>query len=538
MAVSALSSFWLYAIALFVWAVVKVIRIGHRESGLPPGPPTVPVLGNLNIFPAENVHHKFTQWAKVYGGIYSLKVGSGTLIIITSPIVVKELMDGRSASTSDRPPHYMGTLITGGSNIVLKENSKVWRTLRKAIHTMLASQASLEHLVIQKTEAAQLMYDILRSPEDFFTHIRRYSNSVMLSVLYGKRCPRYESPEAKAFYTVNHLWNHALEPGAHPPLDLLPFLRYLPGSWKDLCKQVRTLQRQLYFGLLDECQTRLQRGQETDCFIENVLQNQKFFGMDRELTGYLGGALIEGGSDTTSSFLHSLILALTAFPEVQRKAQEEIDRVLGGQRIPTLDDFTSLPYVQAVIKETHRFRPVAPLAIPHAMTVTETYRGYTIPKGATIFVNTWGMFHDPDAFENPEDFDPGRYLITERGTKPGVDDRCYRSTLAFGSGRRICPGINFANNSLALNAMNLIWAFQFSPPLDAATGTPLPVDIFAYSKGVTTAPYPFQCQITPRSDLKAKLIKAAFLDATDIFVRFESSISAEDKEWVKNYRLQ
>ncbi len=54
----------------------------------------------------------------------------------------------------------------------------------------------------------------------------------MLSVLYGKRCPRYESPEAKAFYTANRLWNHALEPGAHPPLDLLPFLRYLPGSWK------------------------------------------------------------------------------------------------------------------------------------------------------------------------------------------------------------------------------------------------------------------------------------------------------------------
>lgn len=252
---------------------------------------------------------------------------------------------------------------------------------------------------------------------------------------------------------------------------------------------------------------------------------------------YLGGALLEGGSDTTSSFLHSLILAVTAFPEVQRKAQEEIDRVLGDQRIPTLDDFASLPYIQAVIKETHRFRPVAPLAIPHAMTKTETYHGYTIHKGATVFVNTWGIFHDPDAFENPEVFDPGRYLLTEHGTKPGVDDSYYRSTLAFGSGRRICPGINFANNSLALNVMNLLWAFQFSPPLDAVTGTPLPVDVFAYSKGVTTAPYPFQCQITPRSDSKAKLIKAAFLDATDISARFESSISAEDKEWVRNYRL-
>ncbi|KAK0492068.1 cytochrome P450 [Armillaria luteobubalina] len=521
MIVSALSSFWPYAIVFFVWAVVKLVRIGRRELGLPPGPPTVPVLGNLNIFPTENIHYQFTRWARLYGGIYSLKVGPSTLIVITSPIVVKELMDGRSASTSDRPSSYMGTLITGGSHIVLKGNSKVWRALRKAVHTMLATQASEEHLIVQKTEGTQLMYDILRSPKDFFTHICRYSNSVMLTVVYGKRCPRYESPEAKAFYTVNHLWNHALEPGAHPPLDLLPFLRYLPGSWKDLCEQVKTLQRQLYFGLLDECQTRLQHGQGTGL-------------LHRE---YLGGALLEGGSETTSFFLHSLILALTAFPEVQRKAQEEMDRVLGDQRTPTLDDFASLPYIQAVIKETHRFRPVAPLAIPHAMITTEAYHGYTIPKGATVFVNTWGIFHDPDAFENPEAFDPGRYLITEHGTKPGVDDSCYRSTLAFGSGRRICPGVNFANNSLALNAMNFIWAFQFSPPIDAATGMPLPVDIFAYSKGVTTAPYPFQCQITPRSDSKAKLIKAAFLDATDIFARFETSISAEDKEWVRNYRL-
>ncbi|SJL00076.1 uncharacterized protein ARMOST_03388 [Armillaria ostoyae] len=201
----------------------------------------------------------------VYGEIYSLKAGPSTLNVIISPVVVKELI------------WTGGALVAGGSSMVLAGNSEVWRVLRKAAQTMLAMQASLEYLPTQKAEAAQVMYDILQSPEAFFTHIRRYSNSVILSVLYGKRCPRHESPEAKAFFTVNHLWNHTLEPGAHPPPDLLPFLRYLPGSWKDLCKQVRRLQRQMYFGLLDECQARLQHGQETGVFIERVLQNQKFF---------------------------------------------------------------------------------------------------------------------------------------------------------------------------------------------------------------------------------------------------------------------
>ncbi|KAK0450101.1 cytochrome P450 [Armillaria borealis] len=288
-------------LALFAWAVIKIIRIGHRDSGLPPGPPTVLLLEKFNVFPVENVHCSLNGLRRNLLGIN---------------------MDGWSSYTLDRPPHYMGSVVAGGSSMVLAGNSEVWRVLRKAAQTMLATQASLEYLPTQKAEAAQA----------FFTHIRRYSNSVILSVLYGKRCPRYESPEAKAFFTVNHLWNHTLEPGAHPPLDLLPFLRYLPGSWKVLCKQVRRLQRQMYFDLLDECQARLQHGQETGFFIERVLQNQKFFGVDSEMTEYLGGALIEGGDH---------------------------------QR-------------------------VAPLAIPHAMTATEecNYHGYTIPKGATIFDNT------------------------------------------------------------------------------------------------------------------------------------------------------
>ncbi|PBK75563.1 cytochrome P450 [Armillaria solidipes] len=529
-------SIWFYVLALLVWGAFILKKIGSRELGLPPGPPTVPLLGNLHIFPTEYAHYKFTEWARIYGDVYSLKVGPSTAIVITSAAAVKELMDKRSASTADRPPHHMADVVTGGLNMVLARYSDAWRVLRKNAHAMLTPKASLEHLPIQRAEAAQLMYDILQAPEAFYTHVRRYSNSTILSITYGKRCPRYESPEATLFFKAQHLWELVLEPGAHPPLDLLPFLRHLPGAWKRLCKETRHLQRQLYFGLLDECQERLQHGQENGCFMENILQNQELLGFNRELAGYLGGVLIEGGSDTTSSFLQSLILALVEFPEAQRKAQEEMNKVVGDQRLPTLDDFADLPYIQAVVKETHRFRPVAPVAVPHGMLAAEEYHGYMIPKGATIFVNTWGIFHDPDVYDEPEVFNPDRYLLTEHGTKPGVDDSAFRSTLAFGSGRRICPGMHLANNSLMLNTMNLIWAFQFSPAKDPVTGATLPIDIFDYEKGILTAPRPFQCRITPRSEGKAKLIKRAFLDAEDVFVKFESGITAEDKEWVERYR--
>ncbi|KAL0574271.1 hypothetical protein V5O48_007679 [Marasmius crinis-equi] len=195
-----------------------------------------------------------------------------------------------------------------------------------------------------------------------------------MSVLYGKRCPRYESYEATTFYKSNRLWNLALEPGAHPPVDLLPILDYLPerwAPWKKLAREARHIQRGLYFGLVTETEERMRRGEENGCYMEEVIARQKEFLLDREMVGYLGGVMLEGGSETTASFLHSLVLFLVASPESQRKAQEEIDRVIGRERLPNLEDIHDLPYIRALIKETHRYRPVAPLQLPHATIADE-----------------------------------------------------------------------------------------------------------------------------------------------------------------------
>lgn len=117
-------SIWFYVFAFLVWGFLRLKKIGSREPGLPPGPPTLPLLGNLHIFPTEYAHYKFTEWARIYGDVYSLKVGPATAIVITSAAAVKELMDKRSASTADRPPHNMADVVTGGSNMVLARYCK------------------------------------------------------------------------------------------------------------------------------------------------------------------------------------------------------------------------------------------------------------------------------------------------------------------------------------------------------------------------------------------------------------------------------
>ncbi|KAJ7677851.1 cytochrome P450 [Mycena polygramma] len=295
------------------------------------------------------------------------------------------------------------------------------------------------------------------------------------------------------------------------------------------------------------------RGEGNGSYVEQLIEKQDDFGMDREMTGYLSGVLIETGSETTSAYLQSLVLALVAYPDAQRKAQEEIDRVVGEHRMPTLDDLEHMPYIRAV---THRFRPMTPFGIPHCTLAAEEYKGYLIPKGSTIYINAsveGGIFHDPGKFlfDSP-DFIPDRYLLTENGTKPGVDGSDLRPNFAFGTGRRICPGIHVAQHTIVcvipftgqlshrvvqnLNVMNLLWAFNFNEDVDVE-GNPIELDTMDYLPGLTSKPRSFKCRIAPRTAEKAEIIEREFLEATDTFSKFEFGLSAEDRAYVASSRV-
>lgn len=425
-------------------------------------------------------------------------------------------------------------------NMLLARYNEDWRTLRRASREILTQSACVQHLSIQRAESTQVLYDCLVDPKRFYTHLRRYSFSVILSVLFGKRAPRFETKEVSEFFEVQHMWEEVLNPGALPPIDFLPFLKYMPkilAPWKVKCDTTRYLQRKLYFGLLRETEERVAQGHENGSFMEQILARQEELGMSRELVGYLGGVMIEGGSGTTSSWLQSLVLALAAFPEAQKKAQAEIDKVVGHDRAPTPEDIPQLHYIQAVVKEVHRWRPVVPLSVPHGTIDEISYRGFRIPAGSTIFVNNWGMFHDPDVHEHPQDFWPDRWILDEFGTIPGVDNTDRRNTVWFGSGRRLCPGINLATNNLLVNTMNLIWAFNFGPEIDSKTGQPIPVDIFNYTKGIATCPEPFMCTITPRSRHHVEIIRHEFAVAVAAFTPYEHGLREEDKVFLESQRI-
>jgi cytochrome P450 family 619 len=190
-----MSSVLLAALALLAAGAAYVfLYVGRREKNLPDGPPTVPLLGNITQIPLKGAHFQFTRWARQYGGLYTLKLGTGTAAVITDRHLVKELVDKKSSKYSERPTSYVAKLISGGDHILLMDYGPQWRDTRKLLHgTFMEKVVEDQHLKVQEAEARQMIRDYLLAPKDHMWHPKRFSNSVTMSIVWGIRTPTFET---------------------------------------------------------------------------------------------------------------------------------------------------------------------------------------------------------------------------------------------------------------------------------------------------------------------------------------------------------
>lgn len=150
-------------------------------------------------------------------------------------------------------------------------------------------------LPIQNAEASQTMHQLMRNPEGYYDHIRRYSTAVILALVFGQRGASFDSPKVQALYHAQDQFTAILEQGATPPVDAFPFLKYLPDfmcEWKTRAKVIREEQRSLYFSLLNETREGITRGKKTNCFLAKMLSEQEKNELDDEHIAYLSGALV------------------------------------------------------------------------------------------------------------------------------------------------------------------------------------------------------------------------------------------------------
>ncbi|PKI37722.1 hypothetical protein CRG98_041873, partial [Punica granatum] len=167
------------------------------------------------------------------------------------------------------------------------------------------------------------------------------------------------------------------------------------------------------------------------------------------------------GTDTTAIVLEWSLTELMNNPSVLEKAKQEIKNVVGSTRLVQESDTPSLPYIEAIIKETFRFHPPVPMVNRKAVEEA-VINGYRIPAGSLLFINNWAIGRDPEVWERPMEFEPERFLGKSESEAMDVKGHNYE-LLPFGSGRRACPGISLAMLELSVTLAAMIQCFDWKP---------------------------------------------------------------------------
>ncbi|KAF9442470.1 cytochrome P450, partial [Macrolepiota fuliginosa MF-IS2] len=225
-----------------------------------------------------------------------------------------------------------------------------------------------------------------------------------------------------------------------------------------------------------------------------------------KITKQVAAQIYAAASETTSTAIMTFILAMLLYPDVQRKAQQELDSIIGSDRLPDFSDKPSLPYLSAILKEVLRWNPIAPMGVPHLTTDEDVYEGYHIPKGCTIVANAYAMLHDENVFPNPTEFRPERFI------KNGNDLPDPESVATFGFGRRICPGSHVALAMLYIAAASILTIFDIFPALDEE-GNPIEVAPEFLPASLISEPLPFPCKFTPRQGKDVESLLKEYLSA-------------------------
>ncbi|KAF8168582.1 cytochrome P450 [Pholiota molesta] len=476
-------------------------------------------VGNRYQLPAIRPWVKFAEWNKQYGPVASLFLGSTPVIILGTAQPAWDLLEKRSDIYSSRPRFVRGNLSNDMRGLMLPNND-AWRRWRKVLHIGFHSRQAATYNEIQSLESKIVLKQLLDEPRAYEQHLQRFAASLAVSVTYGKRIKSVDEWVVKeqldavdcyipGKYLVES-WPWLLKLPVsnilpHCPTSSLSLTRTWPQIQRSLQwfrKEPETRRaRDVHFlmHLYNDVKKRMQSGTTPECLASQCISNIKKLGMEEIELAYAVASPFGAGIETVS-------LAMLHHPQVQKKAQAELDAVVGWDRMPEYDDRENLPYLRALINEALRWRPVAILGgQPHAVTADDVYNGMFIPKGSTVFANFYGIMKDPEMFPEPEEFRPERFLET-------TDPRLKDFDLPFGFGRRSCPGIHLALNSLFINISRILWAFDIKPALDN-DGKEIIPDSNNYTTGFNSRPVNFDCRFIPRSGKVTACIESEWQSA-------------------------
>lgn len=500
----------IFAEVCFVLLVVLLLARYLRakpSAQLPPGPRGLPLIGNLLDMPAEQEWLTFAQWGEKWGDICSVTVLGQSLIILNSADAAIEMLDKKSSIYSDRPVlHMAGELVGWRNTLVLIPCGERFRRFRRFFHQMIGTHSSIgRFLPLQEQEVHRFVRNVLLKPEDLASHIRRSVGATILKVSYGYEIKQTNDPFIELAEKATEQFSQASAPGRWL-VDLIPGMKHIPmcfpgaGFRRTADGWSRTLTQmvELPFAFVKQ---QMIAGVAPVSFTSKLLEGKELSPQEELDLKWSAASLYSGAADTTVSALYAFFLAMALNPSVVKKAQLELDAVVGTDRLPSFADREHLPYINALVKEVFRWNSVVPTAVPHRATQNDIHDGHFIPAGSLVIPNIWKMTHDPRTYRNPMDFYPDRFMPTE-GRLPEPDPK----NVCFGFGRRTCPGSHLADSTLFIMCATALAVFDISKSIvNGVVVEP----VHDNTTGTISHPKPFQCSIRPRSEKSAFLIQSA-----------------------------
>ncbi|XP_025099209.1 cytochrome P450 2D3-like [Pomacea canaliculata] len=474
--------------ALTVGAVVGALTylLLKKRYRLPPGPFPLPILGNVLVFwEKDPFYMTLLKWSREkYGPIITVYFGPRRCVTLNSIDVVQEALVKRGADFAGRPCSFSMDVFSGnGEDIAGATYSPQWKMVRKVGSQAIRSFMTGSRLEVAVQDMVSLAIDKMAAENGLLTLIsschlwREFDDPELLQTM-------------QIFDTSNELVGNGL---------LEDTVAFLPVAVTSRARQLKT-----EFGKfmdfinynVDDHRKTLSNDKVRDMTDAVLLAQKSVEEKDPEKMAMFTDAnaklivtdLFGAGVDTTRMTLEWGLYLMASFPEVQRKAQEEIDDVT-GDRMPQLADYGKLPYTEAVMYEIMRVGTVIPFGLPHETICDTTVGGFDVPKGTMIFINHWALHNDPDHWDKPEEFRPERFLDDQGKMAPKPD-----SWLPFSTGRRVCLGEAIAKPEILLVLACILKRLNISLPAGDKFD-PRP----AYNSTIVCTPKPYRIIVTKRA---------------------------------------
>ncbi|EPS62906.1 hypothetical protein M569_11882, partial [Genlisea aurea] len=448
-----------------------IIHLHHRIRKLPPTLfPNLLFVGHIYLL-KKPIHKSLAAAARRHGPVLFLRIGSRPVLLVSSPGAAEECLGSRNDVVFANRPEFLNGRYFGYNYTSLSWSSygEHWRNLRRISSSELLSNhrlASLSHVradealgLVRKLAEESRENDVVTVKSPLF----EFMFNVLTRMITGRRYYGKDSEKSAEAKLLENIWEETSKVAFETNVvDFLPLMRWFAG-FRNVEKKLKSIQRKrdrFMQKVIDDQRREMMTAADVPrkkTIVEVLLDLQAAepeYYTDETIKNLLL-VLLQGGSSTSTIAFEWAFSLLLSNPETLRKAQSEIDEVVGTGRLISESDLQRLPYLHHVILETLRLRPPAPILVPHRSSAECTVSGFRIPAGTILLVNVWEIQHSPEIWSDPESFRPERFEGSDAKKVLGM------RFFPFGWGRRACPGENLSLLNIGLGLGALIQCFDW-----------------------------------------------------------------------------